>query len=146
MAAATWRQRTAVAAGLVVAALTLWHLPGQLRGLWADARNGAARTAQERLLAPAEARGIRKRRVFEAAARMIPANERFTVVLGPDAERAEPGARSAATFAAYWLLPRRRVGYDAPWVLYYGFEPPRAPVPARRTLRLADGVSLLRTR
>ena len=140
-----WRGRAGIAAGVVLAAFTLWNLPGQLRGLWADARNGAAKTAEERLLAPAEARAIEKPDVFEAARRIIPPDDAFTVILGPDAERADPGVHSAAAFATYWLLPRRRVGYEAPWALYYGFDPAQAPVRARRTTRLADGVFLLRT-
>lgn len=144
MSRTSWREGVALAVAVVTAGMTLWHLPAQLRGFWADARNGAVKSREERLLAPAEARGIKHRHVFEAATRIIPPDEAFTVILGPDAERAEPGVRSAVAFASNWLLPRRHVGYEAPWALYYGFQPESAPIRARRTTRLAAGVYLIR--
>jgi hypothetical protein len=111
-----------------------------------DATRGLTRLQRE--LAPARSVDIDPRPI-EAAAARIPEDATFAILVGAGYEFThEISRRTLPAWAAYRLLPRRRVAdaASAEWVITYG-EPlaPHSVFPAR-TVDLGLGVTLARVR
>ena len=77
-----------VVAACAVAALAT--LPTQLRHAHSDIQVGTTRSRQERLEQPARTVGLTDLRIFETAARIIPKDAVYAVVVGRDAEISGP--------------------------------------------------------
>jgi hypothetical protein len=85
---------------------------------------------------------------IERAKSLIPAGSTFAVVTDETYPfRHEITRTSAPTFAAYWLLPSRRVSEPeaAAYVLFYGRDPRTLGVGVAEAFDLGRGVTLVRT-
>ena len=121
------RLLAAAAAGAVLVALLLgaWRYPGQLRYLDQRAKENAALSPSDRLLAGAHAYDI-SRPFLLAALRIIPKHATYAVETGPRIGESTPLTKLALSgYSQYLLLPRKQVlpgSPDAQYLLCYGCE------------------------
>jgi hypothetical protein len=140
-------ERSTVAWGVAAAAaaITLWHVPGELREAWRDVRNASSETTLERRLRPARVVGLDRTDVFLVARDVIPPGAIYYADVGEGPERALDWVRP---FATYWLLPRRRTDDlgQAGWILSYNGDLRALGLPYRRVVRVAPGLALAEVR
>jgi len=120
------------------AAVTLWHVPSELREVWRDVRNASTQTRLERQLLPARVVGLRETRIFLVAAEVIPRGSTYYVASADTGPTTEAGALVwVRPFATYWLLPRRRTDElgEADWVVSYGGDLDSLGLRYRRVIR-----------
>ena len=132
-----------VVAACAVAALAT--LPTQLRHAHSDIQVGTTRSRQERLEQPARTVGLTDLRIFETAARIIPRDAVYAVVVGRDAEISDPTVLSwVRPYARYTLLPRRLVGdrRKAQWIISYGGDLDHLGLHYSRVVEVARGLSI----
>jgi hypothetical protein len=129
----------------LAAAITFWHVPGELRGVWRDIRNASAETVLERRLRPARVVGLDRTEIFLVARDLIPPGDIYYADVGEGPERALDWVRP---FATYWLLPRRRTDDlgEARWILSYEGDLQALGLPYRRIVTVAPGVALAEVR
>jgi hypothetical protein len=141
--------RSAAVASLALAMLTaLWEIPETFRDIRDTTQGLQAASALER-----ELRGARgadaDTEVFVRARQLIPADARYAVITGPNAQVSNVVTLPAiAPFAGYWLLPRRQVRdpANADWVLSYGGDLAALGLVYERVVDVAPGVALARVR
>jgi hypothetical protein len=85
---------------------------------------------------------------IEAAAAVIPPRDTFAILVGEDYPFPNEGSRlTLPAWAAYRLLPRRRVGADtAEWVISYDADLAANRVVPVSTIDLGEDVTLARVR
>lgn len=100
--------------GATLVALAIWQSIGTYNAAESVAHHAQTRSRLDRELWPAHVVGIDDISIFPRLASLMPTRSTYTVVISPDAQPAEVEGYGA-TFANYWLLPRRGVGpLDAP--------------------------------
>ena len=132
-----------VVAACALSALS--SLPTQLRHTHSDIQIGTTRSRAERLEQPARTVGLSDLRVFETAARIIPRNADYLVVIGPKAGISDRSVLSwVRPYARYSLLPRKLVGdrRKAQWVISYGGDLDQLGLHYGRVVRVGRGLSL----
>jgi hypothetical protein len=128
---------------LAAAAVALWYVPGELRGVWREGRNARSQSELERRLLPARVVGLDDTRIFQRARETIPAGARYYVDVGRGGE-----LDWVRPFATFWLLPRRRTDElgEADWILSYGTDPRSLGLPYSRVSTIGPGLALAEVR
>ena len=131
-------------AGLVLLVLVPVYVES-IRRVWGQGSDRAHWTRLQREVAPAPQADLDPS-VFLLARRLVPPDATYAVVTGDRA--ALLARRGAAGFAAYLLLPRRRVelARNADWVIVYGAYRDQVGVGLRRVFHVSSGVFLARVR
>ena len=129
-----------VAVALVVAAA---RLPEYLRLAW-DTVDAPGKPLEQRDLG--FALGWQSRQAMTAAARVLPRDATYTVVLGDSPPLSALERDGVVTFLRYWLLPRRYTPdlRQAQWVIAYHHSSETIGVPYRREIGLAPYVNTFR--
>lgn len=106
---------------VVLVGLAIWKSVGTYNAAESVAHHAQTRSTLDRELWPAHVVGIDDISIFPRLAELMPKSSTYTVVISPNAQAAEL-AGYGATFANYWLLPRRVVGpLDRPtYTLVFG--------------------------
>ena len=134
-----------VVAACAVAALA--SLPTQLRHAHSDIQVGTTRSRQARFGQPAQTVGLTDLRIFETAARIIPRDAVYAVVIGPRAKISDRAVLSwVRPYARYALLPRRLVGdrRRAQWIVSYGGDLTHLGLHYSRVVQVGRGLSIAR--
>jgi hypothetical protein len=122
--AARFRLLTQAAAAAIVALALLSavkQLPDSVREADRRVRENAALSRLERDLAPARSFGLNPTLILRAD-ELMPPHAVFHVASSPGQSTAQA---AAASFSAYWLLPRRHTQDPrrADWILSFGVDP-----------------------
>jgi hypothetical protein len=138
--------RSHVARGIALAAagVAVWHVPGELRDAWSEARNASARTRLERQLGPADVVGLSETDIFLRADEAIPRSATYYV----DLSSSSGELAWVRPFATYWLLPRRRTDdlAEAEWILSYRGDLEALGLDYERVITLRPGFALAEVR
>lgn len=138
------RSRVARGVTLAAAGVALWHVPGELRDAWSEARNASARTRLERELGPADVVGLSETDIFLRADEAMPRSATYYV----DVTSSSGELRWVRPFATYWLLPRRRTDdlAQADWILSYRGDLGALGLDYRRVVTVEPGFALAEVR
>jgi hypothetical protein len=134
-----------VVLGVALVSVAIWKSIGTYNAADSLAHHAQTRSRLDRELWPAHVVGIEDISVFPKLASLMPERSTYSVVISPDAQSAELQGYGA-TFANYWLLPRRAIGpLDRPtFTLVFGAVP--ASLKHRPTTNVGGDVSLVRNR
>lgn len=127
---------------LLCAAVTLWYGVPRIVDAFADAHERNSETVERRRLSPAYSIGLDPA-VLHGAARFIPPNARYAVVVGDTLPL--PGVLGEAVdpLLHHWLFPRRHTTLDqAEWVIAYGHPLETLGVQVAREIPVVPGVSV----
>jgi hypothetical protein len=129
-----------VAVALVVAAL---RVPDYLRLAW-DSVDAPGKPLEQRDLG--FALGWQSRQAMTEAARVLPRDATYTVVLGESPPPSDLERAGIVTFLRSWLLPRRYTPdlHQAQWVIAYHHSSETIGVPYRKEIGLAPFVNTFR--
>jgi len=114
--------RLAAASSATVAiAVLVYELPHAVRSLGREADANAALSFADREVAGGNSILVDQFAAYEARG-LIPPNETFRVVTGPNLKETTPLTLQAVSpWLNYFLMPRRQTG-DAPWIVCYGCD------------------------
>ena len=141
--AATVPRLLAAAAAATLLALALWQLPNVFRRTSRDVDTTAHLTADQRLLLNARQYDMATE-IFAAAKQMIPEDQSYVIVTGPNIQVSSPlTLQKAPFFALFYLMPRRQtdVGH-AQWVISYGGDLAALHVRTTRVVHVLPGLEL----
>ena len=138
-------ERLALLAFVLALGAGLWQLPGAVRDHYRAIGDLQGATVLDRQLGGARSVDIDVRILVEAS-RLIPADARYAVITGPNANVSTPITLSAVPpYAGYWLLPRRRLpeaSADADWIVSYGGDLDGLGLSYSRIEQVAPGLEI----
>lgn len=139
----TARRTVVLAVGVALVSIAIWQAIGTFNAAKSVAQQARSRSRLDRELLPAHVVGIEDISIFPRLASLMPDGSTYTVVISPNAQPAELDGYGA-TFANYWLQPRRVVGpLDGPaFTLVFGAVP--ASLKHDTTTNVGGDVSLVR--
>lgn len=114
----------AASCAAVCLAVLVYELPHAVSSLGDDAGRNAALSFADREIAGGNSILVDQIAAYQARA-LIPRNEPFRVVVGPNLKNATPlTAQAISPWLSYFLMPRRQTG-NAHWVICYGCDTSR---------------------
>lgn len=133
---------------VVAVAYGAWRAPETIRAIHDEGTTRAALTETDRAESAARSVDIDMALLREAE-RVIPEDATFATATGELVDVSHPVTLTAfSDYAAYWLLPRRRVRdpREAEWIVSYGADVDALGLRYERVIEVGEGLRLAKVR